>query len=175
MFIDVCIPKNNEEEFITIAKKLNIKGLCFIDGKIKEYNFKTIFGSLKKGKLLFEPLNKNIGNKKRVYYYTSNKSKSFHFPSYLTQVTIKKIKENNSIFLIPLFEVKQENIEELVFLIKLCEKYKIRFSFASFASSPYELRPEKELVFLSKNLGIKTKTINECFSCLDVFSSAIFL
>jgi hypothetical protein len=30
MFIDVCIPSNNEEEFISVAEKIETKGLLFL-------------------------------------------------------------------------------------------------------------------------------------------------
>ena len=123
MFVDICIPKNNEIEFIDIAKKLNTKKLCFIDSKNKEISFPHYLGSFKKGKLLFLPISKEINKKNCVYFYTPNKAKRFHFPSTITQVTIKKIKELKSIFLIPFSKVNEENIEEIKFLVKLCKKY----------------------------------------------------
>jgi RNase P/RNase MRP subunit p30 len=42
MFIDLVLPKNNEKEFIEIAEKLKIDGLCFV------YSFKTREDFLKK-------------------------------------------------------------------------------------------------------------------------------
>ena len=175
MFINVCIPNNNENEFIEIAKKLGTDALCFINSDKKDFNFKTFNGSFSKGKLIFEPIRKNISNKNRVYYYTSNKSKSFHYPSNLTQVTIKKIKELKSILLIPLYEVKEKNIEEIKFLIKISKKYKLKLGLACFAKNPYELKSKKDLISLAICLGMDTSQIDSCFSCLGDFCSAMFL
>lgn len=175
MFVDVCIPKNNEEEFIEVAKKLGTKTLCFIDSNKKNFEFKTYNGSFSKGKLVFEPLKKNIINKKRVYYYIPNKSKSFHFPSFLTQVTIKKIKEDKSIILIPIYEINERNVEEIIFLIKITKKYRLDLGFASFARSPYELQSKDNLISLAKTLNMDNSQINSSFSCLNKFCSAIFL
>ncbi len=175
MFIDICLPKNNEQNFIEIAKKININGLCFIDAEKKKYDFNVIYGSHKKGKLVFEPLKKNIGNQKRAYYYVPNQSKSFHYPSKITQVTMKKIKESSSIILISIKEINQDNIEEIKFLIKLAKKYGVCISFASFAESPYELISPTQIDSLSKILGMDTSQAKRSVSCLEDFHSAIFL
>lgn len=175
MFVDVCIPKNNEEEFIEIAKKLGTKGLCFIGSDKKYVDFLTFNGSFSKRKIIFEPIKKNIINKKRIYYYVPNKSKSFHYPSDLTQVTIKKIKEDQSIILIPIYEINEKNIEEIVFLINISKKYKVDLGFASFAKSPHELKSKEDLISLAKTLKMNSAQINNSFSCLNKFCSAIFL
>ena len=46
MFIDLVLPKNNEKEFIEIAEKLRIDGLCFV------YSFKTKEDFLKKNEAI---------------------------------------------------------------------------------------------------------------------------
>lgn len=74
MFIDLVLPKNNEKEFIEIAEKLKIDGLCFV------YSFKTREDFLKKNEKikklqektkprLFSGLiadSKNISNAKKL-------------------------------------------------------------------------------------------------------------
>jgi len=169
MFTDVCFPKNNEEKFIEIAKKLSINSLLFIyEDKIRKFVDKDIkiFQISKKSKLIFTNKLNFHSKKKKVYYFDNfiNK-KNFHAPSkIITQVHTKEFDTFGFSFS---YFLKKRDMELFKFLFVLLKKYNKNVFFASFAKFPYELRSESNLISFAKLIGCDSKIENLGFVFLS--------
>ena len=86
MFIDLVLPKNNEKEFIEIAGKLRIDGLCFV------YSFKTREDFLKKNEKI-----KKLQEKTKLRLFTGliADPKNISNAKKLTKVVIYKSTGND--------------------------------------------------------------------------------
>ncbi|AJF61428.1 hypothetical protein QT06_C0001G0588 [archaeon GW2011_AR15] len=171
MFIDVCFPKNNEEEFLRTAERLSIGGLCFVyggqamgqivHGKMPVWSASS--GAAKIPGTLFGlvPLSRNISKAgKIVYYYIPAEEKPrFHYPlKEINQVVMKDLKMHGRILGFSFASVlhgSPKDIEKIRFVAGLAEKYKVKTFFASFAASPEELRSEKEMLGAARAMRMK--------------------
>ncbi|MBN2368625.1 hypothetical protein JXC34_06395 [Candidatus Woesearchaeota archaeon] len=183
MFVDVCFPADNENEFIKIAEKLGTEGLCFVydDPKktpeLKSKNKLKLFSAIiaadpskikKKNRadlILSTDLSK-IAKPQEVHYYYSpekNEKKSFHFPSRITQVPMKEIASKNKMLGISFNMILKNpgNCEKLSFVLNLSEKYGVKAFVASFADNPYGLRSKKELHSVGTMVCGNTKLVSE--------------
>lgn len=175
MFVDICYPKGNENEFMKVAAALGTKKLCFIYEKPTkiETSFTGTFLQ-NHASFSFLDLEKKIPQRKNFIYCIQNledEKKHFNKPSkILTQVYIKDIKEN--LLGISFHEIvnNPKQFEKIVFYAKMAKKYKIRLFIASFARSPYMLRPKEELLafsrFILKDQLYAKNTVNVLFSRL---------
>jgi hypothetical protein len=173
--IDLCFPKNNEQSFIKTAKELDLSGLCFVSVK------KNLDSDLKLAFIEENKIHKvpgKIVKKPCIYYYDGRShSRSYHHPNLgLTQVQIKELKEKQHIVCIP-FRILREHpnrAENFIFLIKLCNKYKVPVFVSSFATSPYELRARHELCAVArflkmnhrKSISVLENFLRDCKSFL---------
>ena len=60
-------------------------------------------------------------------------------------------------------------LEELTFIVTLCEKYNVKMCIASFARLPTELRTKIDLISMAKLIGMNTKNVKKSFSSLHNF------
>ena len=157
MFIDVCFSNNNEKDFVKIANKLKTDSLIFLDkNTLKSKNVKAKFSNKFKSSKL-----------KTVYFFDYGK-KNFHTPIKLNQVFFKEIKKN-SIVALPFNTILNNKnvLEQLRFIVKLCQKYNVGMCVASFAQSPYELRSKTDLLIFAKLLSVRNP--KDCVSSLHDF------
>jgi hypothetical protein len=144
MFIDVCFPKGNEDKFIEVAERLDLKGLLFIySDKRKATEIKSRLNC---------KLNAFCGfvEKKRGIFYeicVVNETKKFSYlPDFKIPVTQVHIKELAG-FGFPLIlqagliknQKKAELCSRLSLVLDLCHKYGVRVVVASCATSPFLL------------------------------------
>jgi len=210
MFIDLVLAKNNEKEFIEIAEKLNLEGICFI------YNFKNkkdfIQNQEKINKLqektkliLFTGLiadSKNINKAKKltkiVIYKSTGDDRNIlekskvniifeletitkrdfihQRASGLNQILCKLANKNNigigfsfSSMLNTEGKTRSQILGRMMQNIRLCRKYKVKTTIASFAERPYDLRSCYDLKSVFVSLGMHPKEASdslENISCL---------
>ena len=190
MYVDVCFPKNNEEQFILVAESVGIKGLCFlydenfpVKNKISELkeksNVKLFFCSYgKKIKGSDGEFNINITRDIRkesiyVFDYMSEVNKSFHMPlKEINQVIMKDLAEMNCLVCIKFskkseYEKNPEIIEKIKFVLELCEKYSVNLCCSSFAKNPYDLRNSVMLNSFFRLIFPNNNIIKRSFFSLD--------
>lgn len=178
---DVVFPRNNEEEFISMAFKLGYDELCFVYDSIEELNrkkkmiknkqLKLCFGldlkSRKKNSLVVD---KASGNSREViesknadiiygFEIITKKDYIHHRASGLNHVLCKLMSKNKvaigfSVSLILNYKQKAVLMGRMKQNIKLCRKYKVKMVIGSFSSEPYEMRPVHDLISLFCLLGM---------------------
>lgn len=174
MFVDICIPKNNEEEFIKIAQRLGTKKLLFLYNKkekdLKELQkttkiklFSGLIDSQKDNSLNFaKGERKNVENKKIKFLYgfeNLEQKDSLHYRrSGINQVIGKLIKNKEKILVIDMekiFEKKNNSmlLGRIQFNLRMAKKYKLNLIIASFAKKPRNLRSGKDYEALIRTLG----------------------
>ena len=174
MFVDICIPKNNEEEFIKIAQRLGTKKLLFLYDKkekdLKELQkttkiklFSGLIDSQKDNSLNFAiGERKNVENKKIKFLYgfeNLEQKDSLHYRrSGINQVIGKLIKNKEKILVIDMekiFEKKNNSmlLGRIQFNLRMAKKYKLNLIIASFAKKPRNLRSGKDYEALIRTLG----------------------
>jgi len=179
MFVDVCLPKNNEEEFIKAAEKLGTKGLLFLyekkeknisslqtKTKIKLYSG-TINGSSKINFVKAEQQNIVDKNSKFLYGFEDlEKKDSFHYRrSGTNQVLCKLIKTKNKVFVLDMEKIftssdKETLLGRLQQNLMLIRKYKLDLIICSFATKSSNLRAEEEYKALIRSLGYQEEARN---------------
>ncbi len=167
MFIDIVIPKGNEEQFIQIAKELGTEKLLFLyNEKPKEI----------KGHFSGQIVTKNPGHKAIFFSKGSrglveNRNVKFHYGfeelekkdslhhrrSGMNQVISKLMSEREKTMIID-FEKYLQGPKEIYIgrlhqNLKLAKKYGFQIAIASFATKPQNLRAANELKHLIKSLG----------------------
>jgi RNase P/RNase MRP subunit p30 len=196
MFIDVCIPKDNEDKFIFIAEKLDIKGLLFLyekedkTGKLSELQKKTklkLYSGLLVTKNASAPgitfakaEQQNIENRnlKFLYDFEEQEEKdSFHYRrSGANQVLCNIMKEKEKVFvfdmekLITNFRTREKVLGRMIQNLMLVKKYKLDSIICSFATKPENLRAEKEYSSLIRAFGYEEeakKATNNLFQILE--------
>jgi hypothetical protein len=182
MFVDVCFPDNNEQQYIDIALRLKTDGLCFVyqkkrvsinETRLKVFSALLADRSLIKGFDAYFTYKMPLIAKKIIYIYEGQQSRRNYFtPSSLTQVAIKEIKNSSGALGISfnylLKCAKNPGIfEEVSFVAGLCCKYKLDMFIASFATSPYELRGKTELVAICRFMGMNTSIQKLCVNKLS--------
>ena len=173
MFVDICIPKNNEKDFVDVAKRLGTKSLLFLydkpNLKIFEDNEVKIFNGLitqknvsGKGVVFAKAEVHNIDNKNINFLYGAEtleeKDHTHYRRSGLNNVLMKKIKEKNKVLVFDIEKIILSGQSEVLLgrlrqNLLLAKKYDVRIVVASFASSPLNLRSEQDLKSLIKVFG----------------------
>ncbi|MBU1201939.1 MAG: hypothetical protein KKA51_05530 [Nanoarchaeota archaeon] len=180
MFIDVAIPNNNEEAFISFAKKIGTKELIFLYEKEEKKNFEKIKKLNTKEFLVFTAITRqqskkydynfstgsrnDFENKSTDYVYEiekDTKKDNYHYrQSGLNQVLCALAKEKDitiafSFNLLLTSKNKETVLGKMMQNARLCNKYKVKTIVASFARKPNELRNEKDLSSFGAVLGLK--------------------
>lgn len=149
-FIDICFPKNNEISFIEVAKKIKTNGLIFVYEKEvyrkklnasneRKYEDILIYRfCIEKDIFLF-----NEKYKKKLCFIDDN----YKFPEKITQVFVKRIKENKLILGISPWFLKSNipTISRYRLFLKLCKKYNVDLFISSLAKNPFELKEKRQL------------------------------
>ncbi|MBU1975948.1 MAG: hypothetical protein KKG59_06095 [Nanoarchaeota archaeon] len=169
MFVDIVFPKDNEEEFLEVAKKLKSK-LVFIGSKPEKvsgtYSGQLVVntGGIKKG------FDLNIGKAKREFIESKKVDLIFGFEdesfkdgmhqrnSGLNHVLCKLAKDKNKMIAFDFSLLLHAKDKQLVFgrmlqNAMLLKKFKNQVVIASFAKNPYELRSGKDYQALLEELG----------------------
>jgi RNase P/RNase MRP subunit p30 len=189
MFIDVCIPKNNEEEYIQVAEAIGTKGLLFLYEKEEKHKLIDLKNKTKlklfQGLLIKKNTNnpgitfakaeqQNIENRnlKFLYDFEEQEEKdSFHYRrSGANHVLCTMMKEKEKIFVFDMEKIiinsrtREKLLGRMMQNLMLVKKYKLESIICSFAMSPENLRAEKEYSSLIRALGYediaKTATNN---------------
>lgn len=168
MFVDICLPNNNEEEFLKVAKELGTKKILFLYEKVPK----------KKPELYDLICKKNPPNKDYFYFsiaeefMINNKAVKFHFGaeklekkdalhqrnSGINHILARTMSEKEKVYVICFEDLLKESKVRLGRLkqnLKLLRKYDVPFIITSFASNPENLRSEVELKSLIKTLGFE--------------------
>jgi RNase P/RNase MRP subunit p30 len=182
MFIDVCIPNGNEEEFILIAERLGTRGLLFLyekEHKEKENGqrisslqaktkLKLFSGMLvktntnKPGITFAKAEQQNIENRNLRFMYDFEEQEekdSFHYRrSGANQVLCTIMKEKEKVFVFDMEKMLVERTRDKLLgrmsqNLMLVRKYKLESIICSFATKPENLRAEKEYSSLIRALG----------------------
>ncbi len=172
--IDIIFPKNNEEEFINVARALGTKELIFVytQKEYKEYTSQEIkiktavvatpeeaLYNQKKYPLLVIKAHQETDiwviehiNNVILYGFEMQDRKDFmhHRNSGMNHIVAKKIKEKNIIYGFPLAAFIHSN-EQATLLgrlrqnVALLEKYKAEIIFGAFSSNPMDMRNWKDV------------------------------
>jgi len=169
MFVDICIPKNNEKKFIEIAEKLGTKALLFLyDKKPKDLNdlqketkVKLFFDS-KKNFAVGERKNVENKNIKFLYGFEELEEKdSVHYRrSGMNQVIGKLMKDKKKILVIDMEKIISAKRNEVLLgrlkqNLVLAKKYKLDLIICSFATKPENLRSGKDYEALIRVMGFQ--------------------
>ena len=183
MMQDIVFPKNNEEKFIAMAKKLGINELVFVypfvDFSRKKFDtkIKLKFGIIAKENEIHKAKNKAD----HVFYENDEKTRhvvekfkpaavfnlenSFkrdfvhHRNSGLNHIIAKLMYDKKVAIAFSFSEILNSKKREILLgriaqNIRLCKKYKVKMITASFAKDPYEMRSNVELKSFFKKLGM---------------------
>ncbi|MCM2325626.1 MAG: hypothetical protein NDI94_04130 [Candidatus Woesearchaeota archaeon] len=175
MFIDVCYPDGNEEEFIKVAGELGTKKLCFLyDNQRKIEGHYSASYRQRGNSFSFLDIEKKIPFMKNHIYCIHGlcqEKKHFNKPTkLLTQVYMKEIK--GSIIGISFDEIlnNPKELEKMIFLAGLAKKYGIPLFIASFARTPLRLRQKEDLLsfsrFVTGDHALAKKSLDVLFSRL---------
>ncbi|MFA6074094.1 MAG: hypothetical protein WC758_08305 [Candidatus Woesearchaeota archaeon] len=177
MFIDVCLPKDNEEKFIEIAEKLGTSGLLFLydkqeknlsglreKTKLKLYAGLIVKTNTNKPGIMFakgEQQNMENRNLRFMYDFEEIEQKdSFHYRrSGANQVLANIMKEKNKVMVFDMEKIftslrqKEFLLGRMTQNLMLAKKYKLDTIICSFATKPENLRAEKEYASLIRVFG----------------------
>jgi len=187
MFIDVCFPNKNESEFIRIAGRLSTKSLLFVyddtadikktqDGFILKY-YGLHFSRKNNRKnpiLLYDRFETDLIPGALYYFRGEEGKRKFNAPFPISQVKIKEFKEKGCMLGISFDYLlssvyNPDIIEKVCFFIGLCNKYKVRVFFASFAKAPYRLRGRRELESILRFITDDPGKNKDVFENLSLF------
>ncbi|MFH0867793.1 MAG: RNase P subunit p30 family protein [Candidatus Woesearchaeota archaeon] len=181
--IDIVIPHNNEEEFISMAEKLGYDGVCLlyhsfnVSKKFDSKNIKIYSEVLADSKLFnkkkpngFVAVKSSNNDKEimersksdMIFSFEDNARKDFIHQrgSGLNHIMCRLAKKNNVIIGFSLNSILNEgNIQRIMGRmkqnIKLCRKFKVRSLIASFAENPFDMRSSHDMISLFKILGME--------------------
>ena len=177
MFIDVCIPNNNEEEFIKVADALGTKGLIFLyekqqkdlkelqkNTKLKLYSGIITKTNVNKPGIVFaKGEQQNIENKNMKFLYDFEELEqkdSFHFRrSGTNQVLCAIMKEKEKVLVFDMEKMivhsrlREMMLGRMMQNLMLAKKYKLQTIICSFATKPEHLRAETEFASLIRSFG----------------------
>ncbi len=162
MFVDVCFPNENEQEFMRMAERLSTAALCFVYAspqksrlfdKKKTCVYSAVMRAKGKNMLSFSdrfPEDVKKSRNSLFFVRSVGKNRNFHSPSCINHVAIKELAAGNNALGIGYSLIKDAKrepavAEQVSFLFRLCKKYNAITFAASFAASPYEMRSEKEI------------------------------
>ncbi|MCF7866430.1 hypothetical protein K9L67_02480 [Candidatus Woesearchaeota archaeon] len=174
MSTEICIPNKNEEKFIEIAEKLDIKELIFLYNnkeadltKIQEKTkIKILTGKLDKKNpkqtTFCKGTRQNIEDKNCTHIYgleTIEEKEHYHYrKSGMNQVHAKLIKEKNKTLVFDIEKILESKEPEKILgrmkqNLKLAKKYDLKIIICSMATKPENLRTTKHYQALIKTLG----------------------
>ncbi|MGV8163023.1 MAG: hypothetical protein ACP5N2_06855 [Candidatus Nanoarchaeia archaeon] len=177
MFIDVCIPNNNEEKFIEVASRIGTKGLLFLydkqeknlselqkSTKIKLYSGILVKNNTNNPGITFakgEQQNIENRNLKFMYDFEEQEQKdSFHYRrSGANQVLCNIMKEKEKVMVFDMEKIllaskmRELLLGRMIQNLMLAKKYKLETIICSFATKPENLRTEMEYASLIRAFG----------------------
>jgi RNase P/RNase MRP subunit p30 len=185
MTIDIVRPKDNEQEFLKMAKLLGYDSLIFLyedasKAKSIKSDIKT-YSALLSDKLPRKALlnisdsdDRKLIEKSRIDILfnqeTYHRKDSMHFRySGLNHINAKMMAENDIIYAISFNSIlrakeRPKLLGKIMQNVMLCQKFKAKISIFSFAKTPYEMRAPKDMLGIFKILGADTKTQKNNFS-----------
>jgi RNase P/RNase MRP subunit p30 len=202
MFIDVCIPKDNEQEFIDVAERLGTKGLLFLyEDEKKEKEQKQKIEALQKNSKLklfsgflvrkntnsrgitfakAEQQNIENGNLRFLYDFEEQEQRdSFHYRrSGANQVLCEIMKEKEKVFVLDMEKILNFSRQREMLLgrmkqnLMLIQKYKLNVIICSFATKPENLRASMEYSSLIRAFGYE-ELAKKAVNNLQVFLEEI--
>jgi hypothetical protein len=177
MFIDIALPKGNEEEFISAAKRLKTDALLFLYPDMKSFYrqksgiriFNGVYTDLKvRHRMKFFVASQSISRKDIENRFIdghcnfenlSDRDKMHHRSSGLNQVLAGTLKQNGKLVI-----VSNENLLRASDLhvklgrlsqnIRIQKKYRIDVAIASFATRPGSMRSRHVLHGVCKCIGM---------------------
>lgn len=175
--MDIVFPKNNKEEFLKLAKKLEItiafaspkkiRGLQVHQARIGKKD--TLIW--KAGDNLREIIEKSSVN--IIFGLEELRAGDFlhHRASGLNQVLCALLRKKDKTIgfsfssLLRASPIKRAQIiGRMQQNFRLCKKYKVKTIIASFAEKPYEMRRQGDLAGLFKSLGMDPRMVKESFA-----------
>jgi RNase P/RNase MRP subunit p30 len=186
--IDIVIPNNNEQEFIDIAERLGYRSLLFLYNEhetkiIETSNLKIYSGILADTRNVFKIKDKSFiavrsSQKNRDIIEKSKANLLFGLEEYSKKDFMhqrgsgldhvmsklahdKKVRIAFSLGLIFNSENKHTILGRMMQNIRLCRKYKVKTSIASFARSPYEMKSPKDIGILFRILGMAENEVKD--------------
>ncbi|PIN79604.1 hypothetical protein COV16_03300 [Candidatus Woesearchaeota archaeon CG10_big_fil_rev_8_21_14_0_10_34_8] len=171
---DIVFPKNNEEEFIAIAKRLGMKELLFVYQSPKEKKNTTKKITIKTA-IISTPNQLKSGNanasntivrsdpdkdrwiiekiKPKIMFgfeFQDRNDFMHHRNSGINHVTAKLMAKNKITYGFPVADLINSTKQGVILgrmkqNIKLCKKYKVEIILASFASDPMDMRNLKDV------------------------------
>ncbi|RMF54960.1 hypothetical protein D6745_03675 [Candidatus Woesearchaeota archaeon] len=186
MFVDIVFPQKNEKEFLSMAEKLGSK-LCFVYPKEESYEKEfsgiiTTQSQITKLKQKANLLVVRAGEENRkafdagpdiIFGLENSKRPDFIHQrnSGLNQVLCNLAKKHGTMIGISFAdflraEKPAQYLGRVMQNIMLCQKYNVEMVVASFARTPYEMRPEHELKSFCLMLGMHQKTAKEAINNL---------
>ncbi len=171
MFIDVCVPEEEEEKYIELAERLGISALCFLYRKPKQIDtgFKTYtgkFGVSKNGFFVAPKITNSLLNSRKAQFFV-NADNNRYIGLTQTQCKLAAANEKTILFaLAPLLSLSRRNIGIAFKDIKLLRKFKCKIIFCSYATSPLQLRSVYELKAVASCMGFSPEEVSSGFSVL---------
>ncbi|MBW2991644.1 hypothetical protein KY345_00320 [Candidatus Woesearchaeota archaeon] len=178
---DFVFPEGNEEEFISMAKRLGYSEICFVyslkDFKRFESDFKVYTAVMEdknfdkarqRADFVIAKAGEDVrrviesGKVDFIYGFEEGAKKDLvHYRnSGLNQVLCKLMKEKNAGYFLSLTHLLESKdpqfLGRVMQNIKLCNKYGVRIGFGSFAVDVLEMRALSDVKALMKILGVSS-------------------
>ncbi|MDI3473982.1 MAG: hypothetical protein PWR30_305 [Candidatus Woesearchaeota archaeon] len=198
MFIDIVHwPKNLENEFLVVLNQLNQRMVCLADESIKRPLYEEKEGI----KIIHLPLNAKVNglgivelkevenlrtflsglNRKIIFGFESLSLKESvsSISSGLNRVICNELNKRENIYGLCMSQIihssnKARILRRIIQNLYLCKKYSVKVAVFTLASSPYDLRAEKEvrafLNTLSNNPGFVSDSMRTIPKLIDVES-----
>lgn len=185
--IDVVFPKNNEIEFIEMAKKLGLDGLCFVYGgkkdisKLDKSTKLKIFSTSSFAKASDPNSNRALIESRRadmVYALEDHERiDSMHFRDSGLNHVLCKLAVDKEVMMGFSFNsvLKAGRRKRAVILGRMQQnaRFSRKFGFkpvvASFAASPFEMRAEKEMTAFASCIGFGPGEAKQAVSNLEKY------
>ncbi|MDK2908269.1 MAG: hypothetical protein PWQ87_727 [Candidatus Woesearchaeota archaeon] len=177
MFVDIVHwPKNLEKEFLALLNQLNQRIVCLADENIKKPLYEEPDGI----KIIHLPFNSRVNglgilelkdvenlrdflshlNRKIIFGFESLplKESVSSFPSGLNRAICKEMNKRENIYGLCISQLihspnKTKMLSKAIQNLFLCNKYSVKVAVFTLASSPYDLRSEKEVRALLNTLS----------------------
>ncbi len=152
MFVDI-VRSGNEKQLVSMAERLGIKAIAIYSERSHDLSALQSQTAVK----LFcaGPKSSNLHIS---HYGKGNGRLMIGINQLLKHSEYKSLAEQQSVICFPLADILRHphQLENIIRHIKLCRKYKVQIAAATFASSPYEMRPWQDLKSLMLHLGMST-------------------
>lgn len=185
---DIVFPNGNEQDFIRIAQQLGITKLVFAYPDKKQFYNKpskipitnalhTTPNKLQRGKTQYticQGSREAIERGATLVYGFEEQSRKEHTHyrrSGLNQVLCKIATQKNVSIAFPFAAIlnkrnehQAQHLGRIAQNIAFCQKYNTPMKIASFATTPYEMRPPKDLAAFFTLLGMQPTTIKKALN-----------